>query len=107
MAKVFGLVTLTAALLCLAATGAADESKKNGKIDPEMFFKKLDTNNDGKLSRDEFLKLADRVKDKDRERARARLAKFFDKLDSNRTGLTKEQFKAFLEMRKDSEKQNP
>lgn len=109
MAKVVGLLGLAAGLFCLSAAGfgADDEFKKKAKIDPDTFFKKLDANSDGKLSRDEFLKLADRVKDKDKDRVRDRLAKTFDRLDPQRKGLTKEQFKVFLEMKKNGDKQAP
>src|SRR5262245_41382013 len=107
MAKLFGIFSLVAAVLCLVAIGTADDSKKNGKTDPDTFFKRLDTNSDGKLSREEFLKLADRVKDKDREKARERLAKVYEKLDTKRVGLSKDQFKAFLEARKNGDKQSP
>ncbi|MBI3408917.1 MAG: hypothetical protein HY040_11235 [Planctomycetes bacterium] len=109
MAKVIGLLSLAAALFCLSAAGvgADDEFKKKGRIDSDTFFKKLDANGDGKLSRDEFLKLADRVKDKDKDRVRDRLARTYDKLDPQRKGLTKEQFKTFLEMKKNGDKQSP
>ena len=108
MARLIGLLSLAAALFCLSAAGfgADDEFKKKVRIDPDTFFKKLDSNGDGKLSRDEFLKLADRVKDKDKERVRDRLAKTYDRLDPQRKGLTKDQFKSFLEMKKNRDKRN-
>src|SRR5262249_52798599 len=111
MAKTVGLLTLAAVCFILSSAGleADDDQFKrtNGKVDAEKFFKKLDANSDGKLSRDEFLKLADRVKETDRDKARDRLAKFYDKLDPQRRGLTKEQFKAFLEARKNGDKHTP
>jgi Ca2+-binding EF-hand superfamily protein len=75
------------------SSGAAQEPKK--PLDADAIFKKLDANNDGKLTRDEFLKLADRFKNK--EKARVKLAMVFDKIDPDNQGLTKEQFRVYLE----------
>src|SRR5437660_1082731 len=105
MIRVFGVTTLLAALaLGLSTVGAGDNEPKK-KPDAEALFKKLDTNSDGKLTRDEFLQLADRIKEKageeKGEKAREFLGKVFDKLDADNKGyLTLAQFKKFGEMRK-------
>lgn len=69
--------------LCLGFTIpvlAADKPKK----DPEAAFKKLDTNSDGKVSKDEF-----KAKAKDAEKA----DKAFAKMDKNSDGfLSLEEF---------------
>ena len=77
-------LTLTA-LLAIISLSYADEPKP-GKADPEAVFKKLDTNADGKLSKEEFLKGK-----KDAAKAEER----FKKLDKDGDGfLTLEEFKA-------------
>src|SRR5262245_40900510 len=77
----------------LGSAGAQDDKDK--KRDPDVIFKKLDTNNDKHLSKDEFLKLADLGKDK--EKAREFLAKAYEKIVVPPSkGMTCEQFKKFL-----------
>ena len=85
-----GLLFLLAGF-ALASAGA-QEAKK---IDVDAIFKKLDGNSDGKLSKDEFLKLADNFKDK--EKAREKLTKAFESIDPKNVGLTKDQFRKYLE----------
>ena len=82
----------------LGSAGAQDDKDK--KRDPEVIFKKLDTNNDKHLSKEEFLKLADLGKDK--EKAREFLTRAYEKIVEPRSkGMTCEQFKKFLiEVRK-------
>jgi hypothetical protein len=93
MTKGFGVGVFVVALM-LGASAAGDDAKDK-KRDPEAIFKKLDTNNDKHLSKDEFLKLADYGKD--REKAREFLAKAFDNIVPPRSkGMTCEQFKKFL-----------
>jgi hypothetical protein len=72
----------------------ADDEKKVG-MEVEANFKKLDANNDGKLSKEEFLRLAERFKD--RSKARQRLGSIFDRIAGSLTGITQEQFKRYLE----------
>jgi Ca2+-binding EF-hand superfamily protein len=94
MMRVWGIFALLlAALVLLGSAQAADDGKKSKDID--AIFRKLDANMDGKLTRDEFLKIADRFRDK--ERARIELGRTFDKLDPNNQGLTKVQFRTFVE----------
>ena len=85
---------LLAGSLTLTAGGGGDGGKKF-KGDFDSFFKKLDANMDGKLSKDEFLKMADRAKDKDQ--ARDKLSQAYDKLDPEMKGIGKETFRRFLE----------
>ncbi len=85
------LVALTAALL-LGGVQAQDTKKK---LDSEAIFKKLDANKDGKLSKDEFLKLADNFKNRDK--AREKLVTAFEKFDTDKTGLTQDQFRKYLD----------
>ena len=95
MARLIGLVMLALAVVFwLGHAGAGEDPAKSKKFDVDEFFKKLDENMDGKLNKDEFLKLADRAKDK--QKARDNLGKFFDKLDPKMKGISREQFKLFL-----------
>ena len=82
----------------IALSSAVAQDTKKGKVDIEAVFKKLDTNSDEKLSKDEFLKLADRVKDK--EKAREKLASAFTKIDAEKKGfLSREQFRTYYHER--------
>ena len=96
------LVALTLALL-LSGVQAQDTSKK--KFDCEACFKKLDANNDGKLSKDEFLKLADNFKNRDK--AREKLVAAFEKFDTDRMGLTLDQFRKYLDSVKKKDETPP
>ena len=94
-----GLAVLGVSMVLVTSVGAADE-QKDKKRDPAALFKKLDTNNDGKISKDEFLKIADKIKAKAGDDKAAKitqmLEKVFDKLDTNKDGyLTPDEFKAF------------
>jgi Ca2+-binding EF-hand superfamily protein len=94
MARRIGMLCTAMALGLLLSSASAQEQKK-GTFDIDAIFKKLDTNNDGKLSKDEFLKLADRFKDK--EKAREKLTKAFERFDTQKMGLTKVQFRKYVE----------
>ncbi len=92
MKKGFGVGIFLVAVV-LGSAGAQDDKDK--KRDPEVIFKKLDTNNDKHLSKEEFLKLADLGKDK--EKAREFLAKAYEKIVvAPSKGMTCDQFKKFL-----------
>jgi Ca2+-binding EF-hand superfamily protein len=86
------------ALLVVGLVLSSGTAQEPRKVDVDAIFKKLDSNNDGKLTRDEFLKLADRFKNK--ETAREKLALAFDKIDPDNNGLSKEQFRKYLESAK-------
>jgi Ca2+-binding EF-hand superfamily protein len=76
---------------------AKDSFGQFGKIDADALFKKLDTDKDGKLTKKEFLKIAEEFKDKIGENrldlARTLLGKRYDELDPTGAGLTLEQFR--------------
>jgi hypothetical protein len=94
MMRVLGMFALfLTAVVLLGSAQAGDDGKKGKDID--AIFRKLDSNMDGKLTKDEFLKIADRFRDKDR--ARVELGMTFDKLDPNNKGITKDQFRTFVE----------
>jgi len=107
MSRLIGLATLgIAVVFWFGHAGAGEDPAKNKKIDLDEFFKKLDENMDGKLNKDEFLKLADRAKDK--QKARAILGKAFDKLDPKMKGISRDQFKLYLnDMKKKDDKKPP
>src|SRR5690242_18736360 len=86
------LVLLTATLI-LGGVQAQDTQKK--KLDAAVIFKKLDTNSDGKLSKDEFLKLADHFKNRDK--AREKLTASFVTFDTSKMGLSQDQFRMYLD----------
>ena len=94
-----GCLLMAGSLTLIAAEGG--DSGKKFKGDFEAFFKRLDSNMDGKLSKDEFLKMADRAKDK--EQAREKLSQAYDLLDPAMTGITREVFRRFLENGKKSQ----
>jgi hypothetical protein len=97
MTKMLGLGMLFAAVAFGAAQPSDDPKEK--KRDPDILFKKLDTNMDGLLSKDEFLRLAEFGRDKDK--ARDFLAKAYDKVATDKKGLSREQFKKlFLDLGK-------
>jgi Ca2+-binding EF-hand superfamily protein len=76
---------------------AKDSFGQFGKIDADALFKKLDTDKDGKLTKKEFLKIAEEFKDKIGENrmelARTLLGKRYDELDPTGAGLTLDQFR--------------
>jgi hypothetical protein len=95
-------IALTAAFLL---GGVQAQDTKKGKLDAEAIFKKLDANSDGKLSKDEFLKLCDNFKNKDR--AREKLTAAFEKFDTHKMGLTQDQFRKYLDSVKKKDETPP
>jgi EF-hand domain pair len=100
-----GIGMLCFALAALVLLGGVQAQDTQSKLDVEAIFKKLDSNNDGKLSKDEFLKLADNFKN--REKAREKLATAFEKFDTAKTGLTKDQFRRYLDSVKKKDAPSP
>jgi Ca2+-binding EF-hand superfamily protein len=77
---------LSALLFSVSFATAAD---KGDKADPEAIFKKLDTNNDGSVTKEEYLATKKAQKDTDKA------GKHFEKLDANKDGkLSKEELAA-------------
>jgi len=99
------------AVFTLGNTVRADDVQKPrgpriGNRDPEVLFRKLDTNKDGKLSKDEFKKFVETLaqkseKLKDKPELIDRLVdRLFEKLDANGDGfISKEEFKKIRELR--------
>ncbi len=78
-----------AALLLGASCLTAADKPKGEKADPEAVFKKLDTNSDGSVSKEEYLASKKAQKDT------AKAGKHFEKLDANKDGkLSKDEFAA-------------
>jgi Ca2+-binding EF-hand superfamily protein len=97
-----GLLALTPADV-LAGPKGAKKGKGQGQ-GLEALFKKLDTNHDGKLSKDEFAKITELRKGKG-EGAAVKVKEkavdtLFGKLDANNDGaLTLDEFKKIIELR--------
>jgi Ca2+-binding EF-hand superfamily protein len=106
----FRLITaLSIAGFMFASSARADDdpkpAKKGKQPDPEAMFKRLDTNNDGKISKEEFAKFAEIMREKVKEKAKGKNAgkgadAIFARLDANGDGyLSLEEFKKISEMR--------
>ena len=81
------IITLLSVLAITASVHAADDAKGKGKgADPEKVFAKLDSNSDGKISKEEFMAGPAAKKDA------AKAEESFGKKDKNKDGsLTKEE----------------
>ena len=80
--------------LAASVSDAADADKKKGKRDPQAIFKRLDSNNDGKLSKEEFSKFG-------KGDNATKADKFFGKLDTNSDGsLSADELKKIGERKK-------
>src|ERR1700730_16077201 len=93
-----GMCVVVGFTALLGAAGAGDVVNAKYKGDFDTFFKKLDTNRDGKLRKDEFLQMSDRATEK--ARAREKLAKVVEMLDPENRGITKDRFKTYLDSKK-------
>src|SRR5688500_14786978 len=91
MSKFFGSMGLVGVcLLVLSGADAGDDGGKKkgkrgggilGKVNAEEIFNKLDADKNGKLSKEEFLKVADKIGDADKaEKAKEFLGKMFDRI---------------------------
>jgi Ca2+-binding EF-hand superfamily protein len=97
------IAVLSVAGLFAASPAFADEKpqvdKAKGKHDPEAMFKRLDTNGDGKISKEEFAKFAEIMREKIKGKGKGADA-IFSRLDTNGDGyLSLEEFKKISEMR--------
>lgn len=94
--SVVGLLTLT------SNVSARPKVAKGDKL--EMMFKKLDTNGDGTLSKEEFVKFAELHKKGGEAKGKGKgkgLEALYDKLNESNDGkLTLEQFRKITELRK-------
>ena len=102
------ILTLAALFVSASLALAADEPKKPGdgkggkdgkRPNPEEFFKRLDTNADGSVSKDEYLASPRAKQDP------AKGAENFGKMDKDSDGkLTKEEFAAMAKGKGDRKK---
>jgi hypothetical protein len=105
-------VVAAATILGLAAASgsqAGDKPKPDklkGQRDPAALFQRLDVNGDGKISKDEFARFAEELREKAKEKGKGEKADgriadtLFQRLDTNHDGfLSLEEFKKFSEMR--------
>ena len=81
-------------------------NSENAKPSPEALFKRLDSNGDGKISKEEFAKFAEVMKEKAKDKGKGKNANgkgaeaIFNRLDSNGDGyLSLDEFKKLSEMR--------
>jgi Ca2+-binding EF-hand superfamily protein len=85
----FGALALALTSMQTFAADAGNAKKGEGKRDPEAMFKRLDTNNDGSISKEEWD--ASPMAKKDADKA----AKSFTARDKDKDGkITKEEFTA-------------
>jgi hypothetical protein len=105
MFRLFSALAVAGTLIVAGGVRADDEAKpKKKKADPEMLFKKLDTNDDGYLSLEEFKKFGAMGKGKLAEHPEM-LDKMFKKLDTDNDGkLSLEEFKKIGALHKKKKK---
>jgi Ca2+-binding EF-hand superfamily protein len=88
-----------AGLLASAPSATAKPKAKGDKV--EMMFRKLDTDGDGVLSKEEFAKIAELHKKADGKASGKHLDKLFQKLDADGDGkISLDEFKKIKERRK-------
>ncbi len=107
-----------AALLCAGTAAVADDEKKpddpkpadkkpdpakgKGKFDRAKLFARIDADGDGKLTREEFKKFGEMIRDRLQDKGKGGKLpvgfgeKLFDRLDANKDGvISKEEFEKF------------
>jgi hypothetical protein len=85
-------------LLASAPQATAGQKAKGDKV--EMLFKKLDTDGDGTLSKEEFAKIAELRKKADGKAKGKGVDKLFQKLDADGDGkISLDEFKKIKELR--------
>jgi Ca2+-binding EF-hand superfamily protein len=97
--KLIKISVLALCFLAFTQVNAQDKKQNKGKKGPDSTFAKLDTNEDGKLSLDEFKAFA--PKTKDGEAREIDHAKALKRKDTNADGfIDLEEFKARPEKKK-------
>lgn len=96
--KAIATILSVLALTSLTVHAAEEGAKKKPKMDPEKAFAKLDANNDGSVSKEEFLASPQGKKDA------AKAEKAFGAKDKDKDGkLSKEEFTAAPKKKKKAE----
>src|SRR5439155_10599441 len=81
-----------ASLAICVALARGEDPRPTNRPDPDQLFRRADADNDGKLSRKEFLQFAARLPNLKDDLARA--DNLFDKLDTDKNGsLSADEFK--------------
>lgn len=98
MTRCLSVLALTSAICFATAVSAEEPAKKGQSRDPAGFFKKLDGNNDGSVTKAEFSKFFEQMAAKaGKGDGKGGFAdKIFEKLDANNDGkLTQDEMKGF------------
>src|SRR5262245_49742616 len=99
MTRWIGMIPLFGAALLISPAAAEAKAKAGPRHHLAALFTKLDTNQDGRLSLDEFKKLSDLGKGKLKNKPK-RLEKLFRRLDANQDGsLSPQEFKGLAKLR--------
>ena len=110
----FRILTIAVLVIVTASARADDDPKKAastkaagkaGKVDRAKLFDRIDTNHDGKISKEEYKAFLDGAKKKVEDKGKGgkggakageMLEKVFEKMDTNKDGVvSKEEFEKF------------